>query len=163
MQEIVYLSNSFCKKDFSSNQAGSFQNKLNQSLTFKTKGKVALSEILYTPGSWDNVRQGNNAIGIEISNYPIYDAVFELKELFVYSIETIAAGQTGYYDVVYAVVRYTNGKQTGFNYAAYYAGDIASAPFQRLIVAIKQTSKPKLITLQVILLMQYMIPYIKMM
>src|SRR5277367_5344745 len=139
MQEIVYLSNSFCKKDFPNNQAGNFQNKLNKSLTFKTKGKVALSEILYTPGSWDNVRQGNNAIGIEISNYPTYDGVFALKELFVYSIETIAAGQPGYNDVVYAVVRYTNGKQTGFNYVAYYAGVIASAPFQRLIVVIKQT------------------------
>ena len=65
MQEIVYLSNSFCKKDFPNNQAGNFQNKLNKSLTFKTKGKVALSEILYTPGSWDNVRLGNNTIGIK--------------------------------------------------------------------------------------------------
>src|SRR5277367_1378268 len=109
LYEIVYLSNSFCKKDFPNNQAGNFQNKLNKSLTFKTKGKVALSEILYTPGSWDNVRQGNNAIGIEISNYPIYDAVFALEELFVYSIKTIAAGETGYYDVVYAVVRKRNG------------------------------------------------------
>src|SRR5208282_3477488 len=71
--------------------------------------------------------------------YPTYDGVFALKELFVYSIETIAAGQPSYNDVVYAVVRYTNGKQTGFNYVAYYAGVRASAPFQRLIVAIKQT------------------------
>src|SRR5277367_1743725 len=92
MQEIVYLSNSFCKKDFPNNQAGNFQNKLNKSLTFKTKGIVALSEILYTPGSWDNVRQGNNALGIEISNYPIVDAEYALKELFVDSIETLETG-----------------------------------------------------------------------
>src|SRR5277367_3235839 len=76
MQEIVYLSNSFCKKDFPNNQAGSFQNKLNKSLAFKTKVKVALSEILYTPGTWDNVRQGNNAIGIEISNYSVKGTIY---------------------------------------------------------------------------------------
>src|SRR5277367_6296710 len=109
MQEIVYLSNSFCKKDFSNNQAGNFQNKLNKSLTFKTKGKVALSEILYTPGSWDNVRQGNNAIGIEISNYPICNALYGFKELFVDSVEIIETGQFGYTDVVYCVYRYRNG------------------------------------------------------
>src|SRR5277367_5647227 len=93
MQEIVYLSNAFCKKDFPNNQAGNFQNKLNKSLTFKTKGKVALSEILYTPSSWDNVRQGNNAIGIEISNYPIFNALYGFKELFVDSVETLETGQ----------------------------------------------------------------------
>src|SRR5277367_2489438 len=109
MQEIVYLSNSFCKKDFPNNQAVNFQNKLNKSLTFKIKRKVALSEILFTPGSWDNVRQGNNSMEIEISNYPIYDAENSLKKLFVNSIETLETGQIGYNDVVYGVTRERNG------------------------------------------------------
>src|SRR5277367_4971101 len=92
MQEIDYLSNSFCKKDFPNNQAGNFQNKLNKSLTFKTKGKVALSEILYTPGSWDNVRLGSNEIGIEISDCPVFKALYVYKELFVDSAEIIEPG-----------------------------------------------------------------------
>src|SRR5277367_3419596 len=75
MQEIVYLSNSFCKNDFPYNQAGNFQNKLNKPLTFKNKGKIALSEILYTPGSWDNVRSGNNAVTIEILIIPFTHVV----------------------------------------------------------------------------------------
>src|SRR5277367_4961731 len=116
MQEIVYLSNSFCKNDFPNNQAGNFQNKLNKSLTFKTKGKVALSEILYTPGSWDNVRQGSNAIGIEISNYPIKGAVYYYLNLFVYSIEIIEAGQIHYSDAVYGIHRVTNGVSGAYNY-----------------------------------------------
>src|SRR5277367_1335277 len=120
LYEIVYLSNSFCKKDFPNNQAGNFQNKLNKSLTFKTKGKVALSEILYTPGNWDNVRQGNNAIGIEISNYPIYDAAYSLKELFVDSIETLDAGQIGNSDVVYSVTRVRNGVFVEYNSVGKY-------------------------------------------
>src|SRR5277367_5703944 len=139
MQEIVYLSNSFCKKDFPNNQAGNFQNKLNKSLTFKTKGKVALSEILYTPGSWDNVRHGNNAIGIEISNYPIYDAAYSRKELFVDSIEIIETGQIGYSDVVYGVNRVRNGVHVEFNYVGKYKRVIVTGPFQRITVKIKET------------------------
>src|SRR5277367_3183402 len=116
MQEIVYLSNSFCQKDFPNNQAGNFQNKLNKFLTFKTKGKVALSEILYTPGSWDNVRHGINAIGIEISNYPIFNALYGFKELYVDSVETLETGQFGYSDVVYCVYQERNGEHVGYNY-----------------------------------------------
>src|SRR5277367_5370624 len=139
MQEIVYLSNSFCKKYFPNNQAGNFQNRLYKSLTFKTKGKVALSEILYTPVSWDNVRQGNNAIGIEIYNYPIYDAAYLRKELFVDSIETLEAGQIGYRDVVYGVTRVRNGVYVGFNYAGKYKRIVTTWPFQRITVKIKET------------------------
>src|SRR5277367_4261792 len=134
MQEIIYLSNSFCKKDFPSIQAGNFMNKFNKSLTFKTKGKVALSEILYTPGSWDNVRQGNNAIGIEFYNYPIYDAAYSLKELFVDSIETLEAGQIGYDNVVYGVTQVRNGVYVGFNYAGKYKRIATTGPFQRITV-----------------------------
>src|SRR5277367_1934330 len=139
MQEIVYLSNAFCKKDFPQNQAGNFQNKLNKSITFKTKGKVALSEILYTPSSWDNVRQGNNAIGIEISNYPIYDAAYSPKELFADSIEIIETGQIGYSDVVYGVTRVRNGVYVGFNYVGTCKRIVVTGPFQRFTVKIKET------------------------
>src|SRR5277367_4443866 len=139
MQEIVYLSNSFCKKNFPNNQAGNFQNKLNKSLTFKTKEKVALSEILYTPGSWDNVRQGNNAIGIEISDYPIFDAYYTRKELFVDSIETLEIGQIGYSDVVYGVTRVRNGVYVGFNYVGKYKRIVTTGPFQPITVKIKET------------------------
>src|SRR5277367_6531365 len=138
MQEIVYLSNSFCKKDFPNNQAGNFQNKLNKSLTFKTKGKVAL-EILYTPGSWDNVRPGTNAIGIEIYNYPIFNALYGFKELFVYSVETLETGQLGYSDVVCCVYRYKNGIYVEHNIVGKYSSVIGTAPFQRLTVKIKET------------------------
>src|SRR5277367_1699425 len=126
MQEIVYLSNSFCKKDFPNNQAGNFQNKLNKSLTFKTKGKVALSEILYTPGSWDNVRSRDTAIGIEISNYPVKGKVYHYLKLFVESAEIIDAGQICYSDVVYAVHRVTNGVSGAFNYVGKYERIIAT-------------------------------------
>src|SRR5277367_4107126 len=139
MQEIVYLSNSFCKKDFPNNQAGNFQNKLNKSLTFKTKGKVALSEILYTPGSWDNVRSGNNTIGIEISNYPIKGTIYYYLNLFVESVEIIETGQIGYSDVVYAIHRVTNGVSGAFNYVGKYSRIVATGPFQRIRVKIKET------------------------
>src|SRR5277367_3676074 len=112
MQEFVYLSNSFCKKDFPNNQAGNFRNNLNKSLTFKTKGKVALSKILYTPGSWDNVRTGNNAIGIEISNYPIYKYAYNQIKIFVYNGETFITGDIGYSDVVFIIVRINPEDQT---------------------------------------------------
>src|SRR5277367_6125410 len=139
MQEIVYLSNSFCKKDFPNNQAGNFQNKLNKSLTFKTKGKVALSEILYTPGSWDNVRHGNNAIGIEISNYPISTKKYDYKELYVNSVEIVETGQIGYNDVVYAIHRERNGAHVAFNYVGTFEGITATKQFQRIKVKIKVT------------------------
>src|SRR5277367_3218052 len=139
MQEIVYLSNSFCKKDFPNNQAGNFQNKLNKSLIFKTKGKVALSEILYTPGSWDNVRLGNNAIGIEMSNYPVKGTIYYYLNLFAESAEIIEAGQTCYSDVVYGIHRVTNGVSGAFNYVGKYERIIATKQFQRITVKIKET------------------------
>src|SRR5277367_3781918 len=139
MQEIVYLSNSFCKKDFPNNQAGSFQNKLNKSLTFKTKGKVALSEILYTPGSWDNVRHGNNAIGIEISKYPISTKKYDYKELYVNSVEFVETGQICYNDVVYAIHRERNGVHVAFNYVGTFEGITAPKQLQRIKVKIKVT------------------------
>src|SRR5277367_2392607 len=139
MQEIVYLSNSFCKKDFPNNQAGNFQNKLNKSLTFKTKGKVALSEILYTPGSWDNVRHGINAIGIEISNYPIFNALYGFKELFVNSAEIIEPGVRGFTDLVYCIYRERNGEHVALNYIGGHLTVDTTAPFQRLRVKIKET------------------------
>jgi len=139
MQEIVYLSNSFCKKDFPNNQAGNFQNKLNKSLTFKTKGKVALSEILYTPGSWDNVRHGNNAIGIEISKYPVFEDYHPYKELFVFASEIIEAGQFTYSDAAYAIYRERNGVHVTYNHVGKYTRAIATQPFQRLTVKIKET------------------------
>src|SRR5277367_1156910 len=132
LYEIVYLSNSFCKKDFPNNQAGNFQNKLNKSLTFKTKGKVGLSEILYTPGNWDNVRQGNNAIGIEISNYPISNKNYDFKELYVDSVEIVETGQIGYNDVVYAIYRERNGVHVAFNYVGKYERITATQQFQRI-------------------------------
>src|SRR5277367_3141199 len=139
MQEIVYLSNSFCKKDFPNNQAGNFQNKLNKSLTFKTKGKVALSEILYTPGSWDNVRHGNNAIGIEISNYPIFNALYGFKQLFVNSAEIIEPGVRGFTDLVYCIYRERNGEPVALNYIGGHLAVDTTAPFQRLRIKIKET------------------------
>src|SRR5277367_943743 len=139
MQEIVYLSNSFCKKDFPNNHAGNFQNKLNKSLTFKTKGKVALSEILYSPGSWDNVRPGTNAIGIEISNYPIYNKEYDYKELYVDSVEIVETGQIGYNDVVYAIHRERNGVHVAYNYVGTLERITATKQFQRIKVKIKVT------------------------
>jgi len=139
MQEIVYLSNSFCKKDFPNNQAGNFQNKLNKSLTFKTKGKVALSEILYTPGSWDNVRHGNNAIGIEISNYPTSYKKYEYKELYVNSVEIVEIGQICYNDAVYVIHRERNGVHVEFNYVGTFEHVIATKQVQRIKVKIKVT------------------------
>src|SRR5277367_5532649 len=132
MYEIVYLSNSFSKKDFPNNQAGNFQNKLNKSLTFKTKGKVALSEILYTPGSWDNVRPGNNAIGIKISNYPISNKKYDYKELYVDSVEIVETGQIGYNDVVYAIYRKRNGVHVSFNYVGTFERITAKNNFNEL-------------------------------
>src|SRR5277367_152022 len=138
MQEIVYLSNSFCKKDFPNNQAGNFQNKLNKSLTFKTKGKVALSEILYTPGSWDNVRPGSNAIEIEISEYPVFKALYVYKELFVDSAEIIEPGLRGFTDPVYCIYRERNGEHVALNYIGVHLAVVATGPFQRLRVKIKE-------------------------
>src|SRR6266566_4438479 len=74
MQEVVHLSSLFNKVQFDTNNGGNFSNILNSPLKLNQPNalwKIGLAELLYTPGSWDNVRIGHNTIVIQIKNVPI--------------------------------------------------------------------------------------------
>src|SRR5271163_4213271 len=71
----IVLTSALCKDIYPDNQGGDFRNLLNKPLIFNEPGEewsVALSEISYLPDSWHNVREPNNTIGIEISEFTVY-------------------------------------------------------------------------------------------
>ena len=70
--ECFYVSSACNKNDYPDNHAGDFTNNFNRDIQFDDKWKLALSDVKYDlKRSWDNVRDGNNSVELEISNYPI--------------------------------------------------------------------------------------------
>ena len=72
----IIISSSFCKDAFPENHGGEFTNYLNRSLEFddlNEQWSVALSEIVYTPDSWMNVRDRFNEIKLSMRNYYVTD------------------------------------------------------------------------------------------
>src|SRR6266566_3479415 len=75
MQEVAHLSSLFNKVQFDLNNGGNFSNILNSPLRLNQPNalwKIGLAELLYTPGSWDNVRTGHNTITVQINKFPIW-------------------------------------------------------------------------------------------
>src|SRR3977135_1881450 len=73
----IIISSSLCKDTFPDNHGGEFSNYLNRSLEFDEPHEqlsVALSEIVYTPDSWMNVREGFNEIKVSINNFKALNA-----------------------------------------------------------------------------------------
>ena len=71
--ETVYLSSSQSLNEFPENHGGDFRNILNHGFRFAPRHhvKVGLGEMLYIPGSWDNIRGSENYYDIELVDYPI--------------------------------------------------------------------------------------------
>src|SRR3981189_2356302 len=70
----IIISSSLCKDALPENHGGEFTNYLNRSLEFDEPNEqwsVALSEIVYTPDSWMNVRDGFNEIKVSMRNFRV--------------------------------------------------------------------------------------------
>src|SRR3981189_2666908 len=70
----IIISSSLCKDTFPENHGGEFSNYLNRSLEFDDPNEqwsVALSEIVYTPDSWMNVRDGFNEIKVSMRDFHV--------------------------------------------------------------------------------------------
>jgi hypothetical protein len=92
MASSIILSSLLCKDAYPENNGGNFHNYLNQELHLDGGCKIALSEVIYEPNSWDNVREGSNDVKISMhfkpeiriqiriyyneANYNKYDAEF---------------------------------------------------------------------------------------
>src|SRR5271167_2791822 len=66
----VVLSSTLCRDEYPNNHGCSFTNQLNRPLDF-TKGKwgVCLSEIVYEPDFWQNIRKSFASVRIQIGNF----------------------------------------------------------------------------------------------
>src|SRR5271156_3358257 len=66
----LLLSNSFCLEEYPSNQGCEFTNQLNQPLDV-SYGKWAanLSEIIYEPNFWSNIRKPYTFFDVAVGNY----------------------------------------------------------------------------------------------
>jgi hypothetical protein len=68
----LFLSNTFCNKEFPNNNGGDFKNLLNSRLDFSRRGGkwgVSMSEIIYEPNFWENIRE-SASVNVKISVYP---------------------------------------------------------------------------------------------
>src|SRR5579862_6149288 len=91
--ESVYLSSSKSAADFPDNHGGDFYSKLNHAIRFDGQRqrqylKVALGELFYIPGSWDNVREEHNYYDVAIENYAI--VTYALRMVHAYRITQLS-------------------------------------------------------------------------
>jgi len=72
----IVLSNTFCLDEYPANQGCEFTNQLNQPLdTSYGKWAVNLSEIIYEPNFWANIRKPYTYFDVAISNFPFMDLI----------------------------------------------------------------------------------------
>src|SRR5271167_1852734 len=71
MQTSVVLSSTLCKGEYQNNHGCNFTNQLNKPLDFTKGGKwgVCLSEIVYEPDFWQNIRKSFASVRIQIGNF----------------------------------------------------------------------------------------------
>jgi hypothetical protein len=69
--QTVLLSSELCKDMYPKNHGGDFTNNIATPIEVSTFGheSVCLSEIIYQPYSWDNMREGSNEIAIGMEGY----------------------------------------------------------------------------------------------
>src|SRR5271156_199300 len=78
----IVLSNTFCSKEYPTNQGCEFTNQLNQPLDVSYgKWAVNLSEIVYEPNFWMNIRKPNTFFDLGISNFN-HRKVFKIHIIF---------------------------------------------------------------------------------
>src|SRR5271156_6546329 len=76
MSHSVLLSNSFCQDEYPENQGCEFTNQLNQPLDLSYgKWGVNLSEIIYEPYFWSNIRKSDTYLDVSVSKFTHYHIV----------------------------------------------------------------------------------------
>src|SRR5271156_485091 len=76
MSHSVLLSNTLCRDEYPKNQGCEFTNQLNQPLDL-SEGKwgVNLSEIIYEPNFWANIRKSDAYFDVSVSKFTKYNIV----------------------------------------------------------------------------------------
>src|SRR5271156_4064588 len=76
MSHSILLSNTFCQDEYPKNQGCEFTNQLNQPLDLSDgKWGVNLSEIIYEPYFWSNIRKSDAYFDVSVSNFTHYNIV----------------------------------------------------------------------------------------
>ena len=71
MQHSVILSSDWSRDMYPENAWGKFTNLLHSNLNFsRADWSVALTDVIYTPDTWTNVRDGFNDIQIRMKGFP---------------------------------------------------------------------------------------------
>ena len=76
MSHSIVLSNTFCRDEYPRNQGCEFTNQLNLPLDLSHgKWVVNLSEIIYEPYFWVNIRKPYTCLDVAISNFPYMERI----------------------------------------------------------------------------------------
>src|SRR5271156_4733764 len=86
MSHSILLSNTFCRDEYPENQGCEFTNRLNQPLDVSYgKWVINLSEIIYEPYFWPNIRKSHAYLDVGVSNftcYHLYDDRVYFQDIF---------------------------------------------------------------------------------
>src|SRR3981189_21677 len=73
--ETLVLSSELSKGTYPDNNGGCFTTDLGQPLIFGSDGYVKITDLAYTPASWNNVRENSNEITLKMRGYPVWGLV----------------------------------------------------------------------------------------
>jgi len=73
--ETLVLSSELSKGTYPDNNGGCFTTDLGQPLIFGSDGYVKITDLAYTPSSWNNVRENSNEITLKMRGYPVWGLV----------------------------------------------------------------------------------------
>src|SRR3981189_3324471 len=73
--ETLVLSSELSKGTYPDNNGGRFTTDLGHPLIFGSDGYVKITDLAYTPRSWNNVRENSNEITLKMRGYPMWGLV----------------------------------------------------------------------------------------